>query len=1264
MTMNDNLIYSSLRRLVLCSAALVAITACSQGPSSAPSATQSTRDVQGAVVKGPVRGATIEIFEIALDGQPIQPPIATAQTDEDGNFSVNGLPDIPLLARSRGGSFFDESDPSGQRRIALGAEQGFETILPAGSSTATVNPFTQALIDKLRQQSARDNVPMASLIDGGRALFIEAFGFDILTTIPANPTSPAAGSSPDQLNYAMALGGYANAVNSMITRRGLEQPRFGYIRALATDLSDGVQDSQASGDIAVAGQPLPPTVLNDEIRRFRNNNDAAYSGATPFEIDLSALSADASRSAVVNFEALSVSADENTEDLVLTLLVDPVASDSFTLRVRTLEDSATGDSDFAAFDQIITVPANQNSANIAIDFIDDNVFEADEEFRVVLSDVRGATLGADDEMIVVILNDDQAATPTPSPTPVITPTPSPKPSPTPVATPTPTPIVTPTPTVTTSPTPVITPTPTPVVTPTPTPPTLSVTTSGMVVENKSQARVQTVNLSASDPSATAPPVYTVPSPNTSGLNFFLPEDAANPATSFTQDDIDAGRVLLIPDPVVFEKVSADTRSITLEVTSDSGASALAMLPVDIDFESFLGDYHLLEFGIGMELRNNGTVAAPDLQGIISTHNILLDSGLNSIDGTLFWTRADDSNYQFYSVAQSASSDPGSSVDVSGDQHGLFFASESALFSFAAGQDIGSGQLDFRFSFDEILFAPQAQRDLPYTIRSLPLRDHGFVSAVRHARETYSTVNGSLYAADLQSHSQEVTQRVMIAKSDTADFFPLDGDYAFAGIHLELGVDSDGLSERYAGASLLETTISNNVATVLSESLTTFRRNTAGSTSPSTSPTCGPTGPTCNTLTFSVTTNGGVIVTDDTSGAERYGAIDENHTMIALVGHSLQSTLPGGVVSTSTKVTETTEGGNFTLSPHETSRHEFSVGVRRYSGTATSLETALSGRRFRIAGLEYAAGQFSQEEAIGEMRHGELVFGTGGSVELITSAENTPPVICPSTPAGLLPVATTVARRTNELAQLEQPSQVEEHCDSFDANSAAHYEGIGSTVTFGTGGQISFSIGDHHYSGFVSNDATMLVLQAKYDGLSIGNHLSGAPSESGVALLIGTRDFGFNLDDIPPQKDVDNSCGGSLLITDGGTKRLLRNGGAAEFQENNVVAPGSSILMESCFENLDLDLGTVTEIKQSGGVYPTALSAAWEATIPDSSFSDPSQDETTWMAPTANSGRSFLNAVAKNGVFESVLSAIIAFGEDCDSDGQVDDFEDGDLSSCL
>ena len=255
-------------QLVLVAMAAVLLTACGGGASPS-SLTQNAdvemRSVRGAVVKAPVGGAVVEFFAMDFVGQPILPALASVTTAVDGSFSVPAVAaGLNLLVRSRGGSYHDESDSTGQRQITLGANEGFETLLPAGETSLTLNPYTQALVDRLRAQALRDDVPMESLIAGGRSLFQQAFGFDILTTIPTSPAAPASGSTADQINYAMALGGVANAINKQVVAAGSPTLLFQFIRNFANDFQDGVIEQEGSSN---------PLNLNDEIARFRNNND-------------------------------------------------------------------------------------------------------------------------------------------------------------------------------------------------------------------------------------------------------------------------------------------------------------------------------------------------------------------------------------------------------------------------------------------------------------------------------------------------------------------------------------------------------------------------------------------------------------------------------------------------------------------------------------------------------------------------------------------------------------------------------------------------------------------------------------------------------------------------------------------------------------------------------------------------------------------------------------------------------------------------------
>src|SRR2546423_1869162 len=101
--------------LFLCTIALALVVAgCGKNDAAAPSPSTQTRSLEGAIVKGPLAGATVAFFHIDQSGHPPGAPVATATSDVHGHVSA-GLPaiDEPLLAMSFGGSWVDESDDAG-----------------------------------------------------------------------------------------------------------------------------------------------------------------------------------------------------------------------------------------------------------------------------------------------------------------------------------------------------------------------------------------------------------------------------------------------------------------------------------------------------------------------------------------------------------------------------------------------------------------------------------------------------------------------------------------------------------------------------------------------------------------------------------------------------------------------------------------------------------------------------------------------------------------------------------------------------------------------------------------------------------------------------------------------------------------------------------------------------------------------------------------------------------------------------------------------
>ena len=240
--------------------------------------------VTGGVTKGPVNGATVLFYPVDQFGFPLTTEIASARTNAAGNFTVT-LPAGAgtVLVESFGGSFIDEADRAGNRVIQLGPNEGFSSILPNGSARVAINPVTDTLVLRSRDLAASEG-GFGGIFNTNRATFASQAGFDAFTTVPANPTSPAAGASLAEKQYALLLGGLANAINVLTVELGLAEPTYEVIKAVIFDLVDGEFNGLKYGEpVRVQGangvQNLATDIdFNAQVTRFKNNNAAAYTG--------------------------------------------------------------------------------------------------------------------------------------------------------------------------------------------------------------------------------------------------------------------------------------------------------------------------------------------------------------------------------------------------------------------------------------------------------------------------------------------------------------------------------------------------------------------------------------------------------------------------------------------------------------------------------------------------------------------------------------------------------------------------------------------------------------------------------------------------------------------------------------------------------------------------------------------------------------------------------------------------------------------------
>ncbi|MGK0460008.1 MAG: hypothetical protein ACJA0W_000849 [Candidatus Azotimanducaceae bacterium] len=292
MTMNKTRKVSALWKTATAAACVLIVTACGGGgggsdPAASPSASPlgvlppasgNTTTISGAVTKGPVSGAVLELFDIDTFGQPLGAAVATGTTTLDGNFSISVPTDSgTLLVVSSGGSFIDESDQepdvAQKRRIQLAANESFFSLLPQGQTAVAVTPITTALVLRGRILGGPDG-SFLSKFNASKAVLDTQAGFDVLATIPANPVAPESNATEAQKQYALLLGGLANLANNVAIQLGASAPTYDMIVAITFDLVDGQFDGLSFGQANVPGPILLPTDLDfaAEVNRFRNNN--------------------------------------------------------------------------------------------------------------------------------------------------------------------------------------------------------------------------------------------------------------------------------------------------------------------------------------------------------------------------------------------------------------------------------------------------------------------------------------------------------------------------------------------------------------------------------------------------------------------------------------------------------------------------------------------------------------------------------------------------------------------------------------------------------------------------------------------------------------------------------------------------------------------------------------------------------------------------------------------------------------------------------
>lgn len=255
--------------------------------------------ISGSVAKGPMSNASVALFNMDVNGLKNGAAVASTSTDENGNWTVSIPADSGmLLVESGGGTYVDESDPepdpAKKRKITLNTDEVLEGVLFPGVTLTTLTAVSSSLVQNARNEAAALGGIDTALGKIRDRAFV-AYGFDPFSVIPANPLAPSAKASLDEKKYAMVLGGLAYAMNNAAQQLGKPMMDYSVIQAMARDLAncriDG-KDTHGAMEFQLDGVPVPfpvDIVLNQEIRRFLNNNYKVYQNVPLVSVDEASL---------------------------------------------------------------------------------------------------------------------------------------------------------------------------------------------------------------------------------------------------------------------------------------------------------------------------------------------------------------------------------------------------------------------------------------------------------------------------------------------------------------------------------------------------------------------------------------------------------------------------------------------------------------------------------------------------------------------------------------------------------------------------------------------------------------------------------------------------------------------------------------------------------------------------------------------------------------------------------------------------------------
>jgi len=280
---------TALIKVIISITIISALLACTEKTSSQPDASpvpERHKTITGKATKGPLVGATIQVFALDDNGLKSGPVITQTNTDNQGNWTLSITPSAEIrLIEAAGGSFIDETDPSKKRTIELTNTDTLQSLLLPNQTQSAITMLTHTLVKTYRHLLAQTNNKNIAL-NYLQQRAIASFGFDPFLVLPADPLNPIATDTELSRTYALVVGGLANIANNAAVELEQAYMNYTFIDLVASDYAtcqfNGTDHSGAMViDINGTMNPWPtPPQLANEIKRFRNNHYELYNNET------------------------------------------------------------------------------------------------------------------------------------------------------------------------------------------------------------------------------------------------------------------------------------------------------------------------------------------------------------------------------------------------------------------------------------------------------------------------------------------------------------------------------------------------------------------------------------------------------------------------------------------------------------------------------------------------------------------------------------------------------------------------------------------------------------------------------------------------------------------------------------------------------------------------------------------------------------------------------------------------------------------------